>query len=410
MKQNVKDSDNQITNILIILFINSVWVNFMSFIYDFIFRKSFKYFPLVQKQQYIIIPSIVITAKNVSIKSLHYCLIFTVLYLLKGYSFCSLIGHFFSIECNITYATLFTPFNLFYLWLLNAFILFNNLILKLLFDIFLTKKINFHVTTDPEIKHNKFTIKDALSVYNVPLLQYLGYYDLNIISQFDSARRKQMFSLSYPGGHPHIWREIYQEAVKLITETNDNLIKITSQKSILTESNTKYSADGYYFNMRPLSPRTFIYDKFSTEEKVEETFVQKICNYVKTIRFISYFAEEMKEKQLESALQHYQAVSLACYSLANLAAASKAEDKFGIVQQNLSEIINIFLKFYVTLNKLVMINKKPNSSILQVKRYLTNVVKSCLYKLSIDFGSYVKDLSLNTEDEKLFANFILFKN
>ncbi|KAK7575672.1 hypothetical protein V9T40_011958 [Parthenolecanium corni] len=309
-------------------------------------------------------------------------------------------------------------------WIKNLFV--SNTLAVALFQLFLSAvfivteskqylrvehRIDFLINIDSIDKDVPFTLKEALATHNVPLLQYLGFYDLNIISQFDGARRKQIFSLSYPGGHPHVWKSISQEAVKLILETNSQLEAITlPPKPKPPEMAAKYStADEVYFKMRSLSQSHFLQEKMPAENYVDIS--SKIANFLKTIRPVSFMLEELKEKQLVSALQHYQALSLACYSMANLASASMAEDRFGIVQQDLSVIINALLKLYVTLNKLVVVvNRKPNSSILQIKKHLVHVVKSSLYKLAIDFGPYVKDLSLPAEDEKLFTNFILFKN
>lgn len=414
---NSKTANNQYTETIIILINNAIWINIIFFLYDFIYQKNFRYFSLIQHNQSIIMPTIIVAIKDVSIKSFYYCFIFIIFYFFRGLSFCTFICYLFSLKCNISYTTIFSPFILYYLWLLNAFILFSNSTLKLLFDIFLISKIDFPITADSNSKQsNEYTLKDALSTCNVPLLQYLGYYDFNIVSQFDSSRRKQIFSLSYPGGHPYIWKELSNEAIKLIVDTTSSLERITSQKKTPVE-NTRINrslltVEQYYSKMRPLSPSQYsrhLDTQFETN--FDESVITKISDFMKTLRPVAYLTESMTEKQLESALQHYQALSLACYSLANLAAASRTEDKFGIIQQDLSTMIHVLLKLHVTLNKLVVIvNKKQNSSLLQVKKALVSVAKSSLYKLAIEFGSYVKDLSLSPEDQKLFSNFIHFKN
>lgn len=412
-ESNTKNSDDQLTETIIILINNAIWINVMFFLYDFVYQKSFKYFSVIQHNHSLIMPTIIVAVKDVSLRSFYYCFIFVIFYLLKGISFCTFLCYLLSVKCNISYTTVFSPFILYCLWLLNAFFLFNNLILKLLFDIFLTSKIDFPITADLNSKPSgEFTLKDAMATSNVPLLQYLGYYDLNVVSQFDGSRRKQIFSLSYPGGHPYVWKELSNEAIKLIVDTIAQLDRITSHKPAQVESTRPFpTADRYYSKMRPLSPSHYPRFLDAQVEKRDDSFVNKLFDFVKTLRPVAYLIEDMTEKQLECALQHYQAISLACYSLANMAAASKTEDRFGIIQQDLAAIIHVLLRLYVTLNKLVVIvNKKPNSSVLQVKKNLTNVAKSSLYKLAIDFGSYVKDLSLSSEDEKLFSNFIQFKN
>lgn len=413
LNNEIQPEDN-ITETIIILLNDAIWMNLVFFFKDFIYHKSFKYFSLVQQNHCVSMPTIFLVAKKASIKSFYYSFLFVVFYLITGHSFCLFICLSFSVKCNISYSIIFNPFVFYCLWLLNAFIFFNNLILKLLFNIYLTAKIDFPIISSAGTKqHDVFTLKDAISTDNIPLIQYMGYYDLNVISQFDSSRRKQIFSLSYPGGHPYTWREISQEVLKLITDTINRLEKITSSnKSNSSPDNSKPTIEKYYSKMRPLSITHYIDEKSSNaNKKPKDTLFSKIANSLKSIRVIAYFAEEMTEKQIEFALQNNQALALACYSISNLAAASKQDDKYGVVQQDLSNIITCLLQLNLALNKLVVvINKKPNSSILQIKKFLASVVKSSLYKLSNNFGSYTRDLNLSAEDEKLFSSFVSFKN
>lgn len=406
--------EDKITETIIILLSNAIGMNLIFFINDFFRHQSFKYFSFIQQNHCISMPAIFVVARNAAVKSLYCSVVFVVFYLLGGHSICSFICTSFSVRCNISYSIVFNPFVFYCLWLLNAFIFFNNLILKSLFNIYLTTKIDFPIVSSTSTKqHDVFTLKDAISTDNIPLIQYMGYYDLNVISQFDASRRKQIFSLSYPGGHPYTWREISQEALKLITDTINQLEKITNaNKSNTATDNAKPTIEKYYSKMRPLSITHYIDEKNSNaNKKLKDNIFSKITNSLKSIRVVAYFAEEMTEKQMESALQHYQALGLACYSLSNLAAASKLDDKYGVVQQDLSIIIISLLQLNVALNKMtVVINKKTNSSILRIKKYLASVVKSSLYKLSINFGLYSRDLNLSSDDEKLFSSFVSFKN
>lgn len=407
------DNGNQVTETIIILINNAIWINAMFFMYNFVYQRSFKYFSLVQRSRYIILPAIIVAARDAAVRSFYYCLLFVALYLVKGQSFCMFMCYILAVKCNLTYGIVFSPFVLYSLWLLNTFIIFNSLILKMLFDMYLTNKISFPVTADGYAKQSDaFTLKDALGTDNIPLVQYLGYYDLNVISQFDTARRKQVFALSYPGGHPYTWRDLSQEALKLITDTIANLEKIVSAKPAPAAETQKFPSTDKSYKMRYLSQSHFLDEKAALlQRKKESSLLWKCTNFVKSIRLVAYFAETMTEKQLESALQHYQALTLACYSLSNLAAASMTDDKYGVVQQDLSTIISAFLQLNVTLNKLaVVVNKKPNLPVSQIKKHLTSVVKSSLYKMSIHFGPYVKDLALSSEEEKLFNSFILYKS
>ncbi|XP_013412056.1 nucleoporin NDC1-like [Lingula anatina] len=63
------------------------------------------------------------------------------------------------------------------------------------------------------------------------ILQYLGYLDLYLLSKFSKERRKQIYSLSQPGGHPHNWTSLCTQCLtsidaltSAVRQHNDNTV------------------------------------------------------------------------------------------------------------------------------------------------------------------------------------------
>ncbi|KAG8541471.1 hypothetical protein GDO81_028970 [Engystomops pustulosus] len=57
-----------------------------------------------------------------------------------------------------------------------------------------------------------------------PLLKYLAFQDLMLLSQYSPSRRQEVFSLSQPGGHPHNWTNISRECLGVLTNLTSRLI------------------------------------------------------------------------------------------------------------------------------------------------------------------------------------------
>ncbi|KAK3747283.1 hypothetical protein QZH41_016851 [Actinostola sp. cb2023] len=73
---------------------------------------------------------------------------------------------------------------------------------------------------------------------SVPLLRYLAFLDLYQLSQFSSQRRKQIFSLTQPGGRPANWTSLYAECVSVLNgftaELNAHIEYETYQRQQIT--------------------------------------------------------------------------------------------------------------------------------------------------------------------------------
>ncbi|CAB1326871.1 unnamed protein product [Coregonus sp. 'balchen'] len=56
------------------------------------------------------------------------------------------------------------------------------------------------------------------------ILKFLALQDLALLSQHSPSRRLEVFSLSQPGGHPHIWTALSKECLSLLSDLTERLV------------------------------------------------------------------------------------------------------------------------------------------------------------------------------------------
>ena len=82
--------------------------------------------------------------------------------------------------------------------------------------------------------------------------QFLGYLDLVLLSRYAALRRKQIFSLSQPGGHAHNWNSISVQCLEELEALTHDIAMyndtIMGGKGGRTLSNDRtHSGSGKYF-------------------------------------------------------------------------------------------------------------------------------------------------------------------
>ncbi|XP_056388124.1 nucleoporin NDC1 isoform X2 [Hyla sarda] len=113
--------------------------------------------------------------------------------------------------------------SLFYhVWVSGVFLLTTWYIAWLLFQIYATEAHKFPVQTAFPEEANK-CLPNMLSCSS-PLLKYLAFQDLMLLSQYSPYRRQEVFSLSQPGGHPHNWTAISRECLGVLTNLTSRLV------------------------------------------------------------------------------------------------------------------------------------------------------------------------------------------
>uniref|UniRef100_A0A8C5R7K9 Nucleoporin NDC1 n=1 Tax=Leptobrachium leishanense TaxID=445787 RepID=A0A8C5R7K9_9ANUR len=112
---------------------------------------------------------------------------------------------------------------IYHTWLSGTFALVNWHLVLLLFRIHAAEAHVFPVQA-VFVEEADSCLPKILSSNVSPLLKYLAFQDLALLSQYSSARRKEVFSLSQPGGHPYIWNAISKECVDLLTNLTVRLV------------------------------------------------------------------------------------------------------------------------------------------------------------------------------------------
>ncbi|XP_075689159.1 nucleoporin NDC1 isoform X2 [Rhinoderma darwinii] len=129
--------------------------------------------------------------------------------------------------------------SLFYqLWLSGVFLLTIWYIVWLFFQIYATETRVFPVQTAFPEEAAK-CLPNVMSC-NSPLLKYLAFQDLMLLSQYSPSRRQEVFSLSQPGGHPHNWSAISRECLSVLT--NLTLRLVAHQEAAASNGRVKLSS------------------------------------------------------------------------------------------------------------------------------------------------------------------------
>lgn len=328
---------------------------------------------------------------------------------------------------------------IFYLWAYQSVLIFVSKTTTLLLEIFLTEWIPLEIQQANVFNNNvsMITLADVLSSDDIPMVQHLAYLDLVTLAVKQKTRRKILFTLSQPGGHPYNWNCVIEKVLNLINGFTNELNAITnkpkehfsSPNSMLTSlnaSNLSAFKSDYIYNMRKLAAETVPSINNSDDSKPPEVkwltykyFLHKkdtIISYLLSKPLIYYIFGEQEDFKVEYALLNAQSVIWAIEAVSSLAIISLEEDSYGIVQKDLPTIFNTLLALKVSVDRLHksnVLNKKPHNSDKSSAKLIFNSLRSeskrSLYRITIGFQSYINDLSLDPMIVEQLQSFLNYK-
>ncbi|XP_034039416.1 nucleoporin NDC1 isoform X2 [Thalassophryne amazonica] len=130
---------------------------------------------------------------------------------------------------------------LYHLWITGTFLLLTWYITLLLFRIFVTEAYTFPVQLCfTEEVHQ--CLPKVLTVKQPMILKFLALQDLALLSQHTPSRRREVFMLSQPGGHPHNWNAISTECLCLLADLTQRLV--TYHDTVATNGRNKLQSTG----------------------------------------------------------------------------------------------------------------------------------------------------------------------
>ncbi|XP_004699464.1 nucleoporin NDC1 [Echinops telfairi] len=112
---------------------------------------------------------------------------------------------------------------LYHVWLCGVFLLTTWYISWILFKIYVTEAHLFPVQP-PFAEESDECLPKVLNSNPPLIIKYLALQDLMLLSQYSPSRRKEVFSLSQPGGHPHNWTAISRECLNLLSDMTQKLV------------------------------------------------------------------------------------------------------------------------------------------------------------------------------------------
>lgn len=312
------------------------------------------------------------------------------------------------------------------LWFYTSLFFVSVYTMRTIFNIILTEPLKFPIESKSSL-----TLQNAL-VQRSHFNGYLGAQDLRIMSMTDHKRRREIFTLSQPGGHPRNWNNLLESCLSIINDFNKELEVINgdgkpteSENNIIRNNNINMSYNNGFTssgNIRNMAQSPKLKelkehnknkdDMFMTVVKEEfNVVIQKLCQKPG----ISYLFGEMTDTKLKYLLMQSQPVIWTCEGLAFIAAASLNEDKFGVVQNDLPIVISTLITLKQNLDKLTkpgLIPKKHvlnDSLAIKMKTGLISSVKRSIYKIAITFSKFIHEIPLDPDIQIALQPFLLCK-
>lgn len=279
---------------------------------------------------------------------------------------------------------------------------------------------------------NEILLSCALSQQSIPIIQYLAFYDLFVISTNKKSLRWQIFALSQPGGHPHTWNSILFESLKIMNHLIGQIEEIYDVPVV----EPKPPPVPKHIHMRhiterdrqilcgpvPLSPPCKLRNLNVPQQKVlvpepkslaDELWNKlylvygEVCNHP----LIKFFFAPKPDARIRFLISNSQPIVWATQSISELAAKALTEDQFGIVLKDLPVIINTLLQLKTSLDKTGNFQKKFQKRDFDfcMKAALKSAVKRSLYKIAIAYSYYLTELPLPPENLQSMQNFVSFR-
>ncbi|XP_040578857.1 nucleoporin NDC1 [Lepeophtheirus salmonis] len=292
-------------------------------------------------------------------------------------------------------------------WLLNTLLLTTLEIQHLILNSYLTEPTSFslhHLLPAMEPKHN------------IPLLRHLACQDFALSANTSPSRRTTFFTLSQPGGHPYNWNSIRTQCEVAINDFTESLLKITNPKK---ESPPQIQSPQPISDLRmrrlvnPPVPKSTP----ALEKKVEKLPVavpsRSVSKIVKDkITSLTAIPDAVRVRSVFA--QHSETLMWIIEGLSSLIAHSVKEDRYGVVQKDLSNVLSLFfnLQQVIERHKGMAVNARKNKSETKdshIKNSLRNTLKKCLYRITIAYKDNISDIpGLSIEHQQKMKNFHAF--
>lgn len=304
-----------------------------------------------------------------------------------------------------------------YSWILTSVIWCNVELMTHVTRIFATEPKEF------PIEGASLTLPEALGLTKFQITQQLAAQDLsNLADSPNPARRKQFYTLSNPGGHPHNWKQLVQKSSVIIDQFCGDLKKIVDgmhkNSSNVNNNNYNQPMNQFYENKRVVREFNGIQGIRNLGPagplKYEPVVIEKKTDYVSIVKqrllrnqVLFYFLGESDFIKLDFLIsQNSQTIAWMAQGISAIIAKSISEDSYGVVQHDIKQVLKSFIKLKSLLDKVGTISVIAKDRNLIA---LKSAVRRSIYRITAEFSHYFDDLMLDPEDIRTLQGFVTFK-
>lgn len=344
------------------------------FHYENVYFEQDFHFPIIQTTKYSMFMSKLseIIFKSLKKSFLYIFFIFIPLYMIEP-KLCSNVNFFVTLWISISLV-------------LYLFYSFEHIIF-----LTMTERVIFPIVT---INQEDNCLLNALNVDN-KIIKSLALYDLYQATIKDAERRKEIFSLSFAGNVPQSWKIIFNYCINNIKSTTDDM------KNLVNHVPLKL------INRRNITNARLIHINGSVICKPPEDNLNQqsiFLYFVEKFWLYNYFFGPLDKDKL---LEEFEATVWCCYILSNLAVVSLKEDEYGVVREQLGQIVSAILDLK---NQLDVQQRNFNNQKTKKIEYLKIHVKTCAVMLALNFGVYANDIGLDETQLHSFKKIIMLLN
>ncbi|XP_001358737.1 nucleoporin Ndc1 [Drosophila pseudoobscura] len=368
------------------------------------------------------------------IKSLLPTLAYTLLFWLFGGVVCHKLSHIFAVDLDERLEGFFGVATngrlLFYGWLLTSQILSNMHLMRCFYSMFLSEEFPLAITKNRAafVQEKEVTVVAALGLSNVYVVQCLAAkYLYNLVTAGDAEKRSELFQLTEPGNRPANWRSLCDQCLSLFGNFTDELIDSMQKISVLKGSPsspplTPISENAsaslmaervltrQYNQMHGIraivSPRSnAVIDRPVDRihrvpdwcERTSMQLEQSLQLLINRIPGIVYMFTEPEGAKTAFLLTHSLPLVFVIQALSQICVFSLKEDRYGVVQTDLPDIIRSMSRLKGELDKLSSVASNlrgPGSSF----SVLRGAVRRSLFHICVAFGEYLSELIPSGEE------------
>ncbi|CAL4122903.1 unnamed protein product [Meganyctiphanes norvegica] len=274
------------------------------------------------------------------------------------------------------------------------------------FQLFITQPLAIPVAVEEDEGADSWCLSHTLSCGG--LLQLLSFQDLRHLATpgpFGAHRRQQVFAISNPGGHPRNWLGIMTPSLNLVRKFTDRLRSHNCPEDLPKP---------------PAPPASSSTDINKNEVKAASVPLSEKLKTVllglKRYPVFCYFMTELPDATNRSIFAEAASVINSVYGLGDLIAASYTEDKYGVVQRNIPDILTAFIQLQQVVDKVG--RGGPNRKIgnievapsdQQLRKALRLALRSTLYTITTTFKDTIKEISVSAECQSKLRSYLEFK-